>query len=251
MPRNIPIQFRRGTSTQWDSSNPVLSSGEPGFDITNNIIKVGDGTSSWTSLSGLAPAPSGNFTTLLVNSVPVSITGHTHTSSEITDFNSSVSGLFSKTIGFFTASDNQPPLSGYATLDTRNSIMVLDFDAAASETGIFLGVIPHNASVSNGLNIRINWMASTATSGNCVWATQFENMNTDLDTDSFSTPAASGTTTTNATAGIPSVTSITNTNIDSLIAGDFYRLRVYRDATVAADTMAGDAELISIELRTV
>jgi hypothetical protein len=39
------------------------------------------------------PSSSGNFTTLLVNGIAASVSGHTHTSSDITDFNSSVSGL--------------------------------------------------------------------------------------------------------------------------------------------------------------
>lgn len=43
--------------------------------------------------SGLISAASGNFTTLQVNGTGVSLTGHTHVSSNITDFNSSVSGL--------------------------------------------------------------------------------------------------------------------------------------------------------------
>jgi|694.fasta_scaffold02159_37 hypothetical protein len=45
--------------------------------------------------SGNLIASSGNFTTgLTLNNVFVSVSGHTHTSSNITDFNSSVSGLF-------------------------------------------------------------------------------------------------------------------------------------------------------------
>jgi hypothetical protein len=39
------------------------------------------------------PSGTGNFNTLTVNSTAVSLNGHTHTSSNITDFNSSVSGL--------------------------------------------------------------------------------------------------------------------------------------------------------------
>jgi len=46
------------------------------------------------STSGNFVASSGNFTSALtVNNVAVSVSGHTHTSSNITDFNSSVSGL--------------------------------------------------------------------------------------------------------------------------------------------------------------
>ena len=31
-------------------ANPVLAEGEPGFDTTNNILKIGDGTTNWNSL---------------------------------------------------------------------------------------------------------------------------------------------------------------------------------------------------------
>ncbi|NDD84473.1 hypothetical protein EBZ38_09425, partial [bacterium] len=46
------------------------------------------------AFTGSISAPSGNFTqTLQINGTGVSISGHTHTSSNITDFNTSVSGL--------------------------------------------------------------------------------------------------------------------------------------------------------------
>ena len=53
MPVNNLIQLRKGTGSIWTSTNPVLASGEPGFDITNKIFKIGDGSSSWTALSGI------------------------------------------------------------------------------------------------------------------------------------------------------------------------------------------------------
>jgi len=47
-----------------------------------------------TTVSGFLSATSGNFTnSLQVNGINVSVSDHTHTSSNITDFNSSVSGL--------------------------------------------------------------------------------------------------------------------------------------------------------------
>ena len=51
MARNHQIQIRKGTATQWSTTNPILVSGEPGFDTTNNLLKIGDGTSTWSSLS--------------------------------------------------------------------------------------------------------------------------------------------------------------------------------------------------------
>ena len=44
------IQVRRGTAAQWTSTNPTLSSGEWGLETDTNKVKIGDGTTAWTSL---------------------------------------------------------------------------------------------------------------------------------------------------------------------------------------------------------
>ena len=59
--------------------------------VTNNL--AGKANLSGATFTGSISGPSGNFTSLKVNNVDVSANGHTHTSSNITDFNSSVSGL--------------------------------------------------------------------------------------------------------------------------------------------------------------
>ena len=160
------------------------------------------------------------------------------------------SGSGTKTYAVFTVRDNQPPATAFATLDTRNSIAVLDFDAATDESAIFLGIMPEAASLASGLKIRLIWTASTATSGACVWDASLERMTTDIDTDSFDT-IASVTTTTNATSGVPNYSEITLTTIDSITAGDGFRLKITRDANNASDTMTGDAELIAVEVQQV
>jgi hypothetical protein len=154
----------------------------------------------------------------------------------------------SKTYATFTATDNQPPATAFATLDTRNSIAVLDFDDAATESAVFVGILPEAADVSSGLIVSLRWMATTATSGDVRWSVAWEKSNTDLDSDSFDT-ATAATATTNGTSGIVTVTNITCTNIDSLAAGDLFRLRVQRIGGDAADTMTGDAELVAVEVR--
>lgn len=47
----IKIQIRRGTSTQWTTSDPTLAAGEIGYETNTQKIKIGDGTTAWTSLS--------------------------------------------------------------------------------------------------------------------------------------------------------------------------------------------------------
>jgi hypothetical protein len=148
----------------------------------------------------------------------------------------------------FTPLDAQPPASNFATIDTRNSISVLDFDAATSESTVFVGVMPETAVLGSGIKVRLHWAATSATSGNCVWGVQLERMNTDMDSDSFAT-AVTATSVTNGTSGIPTVTELTVATIDGLLAGEPYRLKVYRDAANGSDTMTGDAELVAVEVR--
>ena len=45
------IQVRRGTASQWTSTNPTLAAGEFGFETDTNKLKCGTGATAWTSLS--------------------------------------------------------------------------------------------------------------------------------------------------------------------------------------------------------
>lgn len=158
-------------------------------------------------------------------------------------------GSGTKTYAVFTPLMNQPPASNFATLDTRNSEAVLDFDDTTEESAVFVGVIPEAASLGSGLIVRITWMATSATSGNVRWGVQFEKYGTDQDSDSFDT-ATEAHTATSGTSGIEVVTAITCTTIDSLAAGDKFRLKIYRDVSdTTNDTMTGDAEITAVELR--
>ena len=155
-----------------------------------------------------------------------------------------------KTYARVTPRDNQPPASAYATLDTRNAVAVLDFDdGATNESAVFVGIIPEGANLASGILVRIFWAATSATTGQCRWGAQWEKTGTDIDTDSFDT-ATEAHSTTSGTSGIETVTEITCTSIDSLAAGDRFRLKIYRDSSdTTNDTMTGDAELVAVEIR--
>lgn len=49
------IRFRRNTSVEWTALNPVLMSGEPGFETDTGKEKRGDGVSRWTELEYFLP----------------------------------------------------------------------------------------------------------------------------------------------------------------------------------------------------
>jgi hypothetical protein len=44
------IQVRRGTTSEWNTANPILTEGEFGYNTTLDKFKIGDGTSTWSVL---------------------------------------------------------------------------------------------------------------------------------------------------------------------------------------------------------
>ena len=62
MPRQEQITLREGTAAAWTTANPTLALGEPGFETDTGNLKIGDGTTPWTTLkyaqSGAYVAPS-------------------------------------------------------------------------------------------------------------------------------------------------------------------------------------------------
>jgi len=66
----IKLQLRRGTASEWSTTNPLLSEGELGLELDTGKFKVGNGTQNWNALvyaSGIqgptgpagAPGPTG------------------------------------------------------------------------------------------------------------------------------------------------------------------------------------------------
>ena len=51
MPRNQYVTIRESTAATWTSVNPILARGELGYETDTGKFKVGNGTSTWSSLS--------------------------------------------------------------------------------------------------------------------------------------------------------------------------------------------------------
>jgi hypothetical protein len=169
-----------------------------------------------------------------------------------TTLSATATGGGTKTLARWTALDNHPPATNYASFDTRNSIGVLDFDDTTAESAVFVGIIPEAADFTTGMKVVLKWAATSATSGNVIWTAALERSTTDLDADSFATGVDFAASAANGTSGI--VTSVSldlngTTEIDSIVAGDLFRLKITRKAADGSDTMTGDAELIAVEVQ--
>lgn len=87
MPVVTQIQVRRGTAAQWTSANPVLASGEQGFETDTNKLKIGNGSSAWNSLSYIATGATGTVTSITAGT---GLSGGTITSSGTVAIDSTV-----------------------------------------------------------------------------------------------------------------------------------------------------------------
>jgi hypothetical protein len=159
------------------------------------------------------------------------------------------------TLCVFTPLQNEPPASAYATLDLRNYHPVLDFDGSADEEAVFTGILPRHYA-GGGLTVYLHVMFTSATSGSAYWSASIERMDDgtlDLDADSIAAvQSAAGNP--NGTSGIMTLVTITFTSgaqMDSLAAGEMFRLKIRRDADGSAgtDDVATDAELVGIEIK--
>jgi|SRR6185436_17190633 len=160
-----------------------------------------------------------------------------------------------QTLCVFTPAHAEFPSSNFGTFDTRNGHLVLEFDASTDEKIYFTGVLPRNYS-GGGLTLIIGWMADTATSGSCRWQAGIERLadaGSDLDADDFASSNSAGGTA-NGTSGKLTYTTIAFTSgaqMDSLAAGEAFRLSINRDAdgTSGTDDMTGDAQLVFAEIK--
>ena len=158
------------------------------------------------------------------------------------------------TLYIWSALNNEPPSSSYATLDIRNSRPVLDFDADSDEEAVFSGIMPQAYAATTGVTVYLH-TATNSTGGNVVWTVDFERVGDevlDTDSDSFTGSPGSATVAAPSTAGAITIDSIARTDgaqMDSVAAGEYFRVKVSRDANHASDTNTGDAQLFLVEMR--
>jgi len=160
------------------------------------------------------------------------------------------------TLCVFTALCNEPPASAAATLDERNAHLVLDFDGATDEEAVFSGVMPKNYSATTGITVDLFIAFTTATSGNSRWQVAIERLDAsgqDIDSDGFAAFQSAGVSApgTSGQVVVCSVTLTAGSQIDSLVAGEAFRLKVRRDAdgTSGTDDITTDAELLAVHVK--
>jgi hypothetical protein len=160
-------------------------------------------------------------------------------------------GVFSQ----FTPYANEPPASIPATPDLRNSRPVLDFDGSTDEEAVFSDVLSPDYG-SGGLTVDTYWAFTSATTGSLRVQAAIERTDAsglDIDADSFAAFQSAGGSAPGTSGQVIKVT-VTFTDgaqMDSVAAGELYRLKIRRDAdgTSGTDDIATDAELVFVTVR--
>ena len=157
------------------------------------------------------------------------------------------------TLLIFTALNDEPPAANYATFDVRNGHAILDFDATTNESAVFSAVMPQHYAATTGVTVYLHYSMSSAEADTVDWDVAFERIGDqqlDIDADSFAAVNSVDDTTVPDTTGLVDVVSVAFLNgadMDSVAAGEGFRLKVTRDA--ASDDAAGDTELLFVEVR--
>jgi len=156
------------------------------------------------------------------------------------------------TLLLFHAYMNEPTSGSYATLDHHNQHVVLDFDQDDEEYAVFAGIMPQNYSGTTGVTVYIHWLTSVTT-GDVDWDVYWELLGDDeqsLDSDGFATANGVDDCAPGSSAYelvIDSIAFTDGADMDSVQAGDGFRLKIRRDA--GSDTATADAMLRFIEVR--
>lgn len=174
------LQNRRDTSSNWTTNNPTLAAGEIGYETNTGKLKIGDGTTAWTSLgytqngtvtsitagTGLSGGTITSTGTIAIDSTVATLTGsQTLTNKTLT---TPVISSITNT-GTLTLPTSTDTLVGRATSDTLSSKVLLSPEerttvSATAATGtinfdaVTQGVLYYtsNASANWTLNVRGN-----------------------------------------------------------------------------------------------
>jgi hypothetical protein len=135
------IQVRRGTASQWTSTNPTLSAGEWGYETDTGLAKIGNGSTAWTSLDYF-----GGSNTLEFNPETASYTLALSDASKVVEMN----------VG--SANNLTVPTNGLVPFETGTQITILQ-TGSGQTTIVASGGVTVNG--TPGLKLRAQWSSAT------------------------------------------------------------------------------------------
>jgi hypothetical protein len=154
------ILFRKDSSANWSSKNPILKLAEPGWDSTTNRFKIGNGTNAWSDLGWAAPNPNIYKDTSIFQEDDTTFGIYTFASSGSKSasltFNPTIQSIYPNNTSTILGTSTNPFSTSYITTVMANTVKVdnriytpastLIIEAASTVNGITLsqtGVLPN------------------------------------------------------------------------------------------------------------
>ena len=233
------IQLRRDTSSNWTSSNPTLSQGELGHETNTGKLKVGDGSTAWTSLGYVDTTyTSSNFT-------HDDLTGFV--ANEHIDWTAD-QGSTNIHAGNYTDTTYTPPNHSGEVTSTGDGATVIS-DNVVDEANLKVSNSPTNGYVltaQSGNTGGLTWAAAASGGGAAL----------ELYAENPSTPTAPSATGTNAVAiGYGSTASSTesvaigdstSSGINSIAIGENSTSSGNRSTAIGRNSFSGSADATAV-----
>lgn len=136
--KNVILQLRTGSATQWAASTRILAVGEPGVETDSGRIKIGDGTNLWSALpwSGAAIVKSGTNGALTVNGADVVVYNLPTATSDTLGGIKSSSGTGKVTVDSSTGTAS---VNNVASADRLSSSRTISLSGDVTGSGSFNG----------------------------------------------------------------------------------------------------------------
>ena len=116
------IKLRRDTAANWTDANPILAAGEPGVETDTGLLKIGEGTLSWSELAyytgsdiNLDDYATKEYIDNAISAIPDQIRGTAGTISTDATYAGSTSNRFDFTIAN-TSTSTQTVYYGYTKI---------------------------------------------------------------------------------------------------------------------------------------
>lgn len=193
---NTRLYLRRDTAENWSLINPILGSGEPGYDETNKVLKIGDNVTPWNTLLPISSGSAGDYIVKTSSAFTITPT--------------------SKVLYNGTTAATATIVAGTTAGQSVELVNTSDFSVTISATGTPL----HNMTVAAGASVRYVWdgaqydlissgtggttsPGSGGTSGSTSISSTWDNVVSSMSAVSSAVQGGAGRSFTSTTLGMP------------------------------------------------
>lgn len=167
---------RRGTAAEWAAENPILASGEMGFETDTKIIKMGDGVTPWLDLSLPYVSTGGGTMTGALNLIAPTADAHAARKIDVDNASFEVfESWLAENRGTGIAEASPVAHAGVLTIPNPNrTVKIFALQAGSISKGPAVGV-----------PLEIDWEIQISLDGGSSWSNDLEDVSSRIDNASM------------------------------------------------------------------